>query len=112
MWSALGAALRALSKLSRADIHHGHTALIVLFRSAGILLLHRLHALLGDFQVHACAINEFLARAFQNLFQFLLGFSELLLMKEGKGLIVDFQLRLDTRINQLDASALGGRRRS
>jgi hypothetical protein len=73
--------------------------------------VRRLHALLGDFQVHARAIGEFLAGAFENFFKFLLGASELLLMKEGQGFIVDFELRLNQGIDQFDTPTLGGRRR-
>jgi hypothetical protein len=79
-------------------------------RSAGILLLRRPHALLGDFHVHARAIGEFLAGAFENFFQFLLGASEFLLMKESQSFVVDLELRLDAGINQLDTPTLGGRR--
>jgi hypothetical protein len=63
------------------------------------LLLRRLHALLGDFQVHARTIGEFLAGAFENFFQLLLGASEFLLMKQSQGFIVDFELGLDEGIN-------------
>jgi hypothetical protein len=31
-------------------------------------------------------------------------------MKEPQGVIVNFELRLDTRIDQLDTTTLGGRR--
>jgi hypothetical protein len=31
-------------------------------------------------------------------------------MKEGQGLIIDFELRLDTRVNQLNTPTLGRRR--
>jgi hypothetical protein len=94
-----------------ADVHHGHAALVMLLRGVGILLLRRLHALLGDFQVHARAVREFLAGAFQNFFKFLLGAGEFLLMKKGQGLVVDFELRLDARVHKLDTPTLGGRRR-
>src|SRR5713101_6004177 len=93
-----------------ADVHHGDAALIMFIRSAGILLLRRLHALLGDFHVHARAIGEFLAGAFEYFFQFLLGTSEFLLMKESQSFVVDFELRLNTGVNQLDTPTLGGRR--
>ena len=83
----------------------------MLLGSAGILFLRRLHALLGNLQVHASAIRQLFARAFQNLFQLLLGFGEFLLMKERESFVVDFQLRLDARVNQLDASPLRGRSR-
>jgi hypothetical protein len=59
--------------------------------------------------VHAGAIGEFLAGAFENFFKFLLGASEFLLMEEGQSFVIDFELRLDARVNQLDTSALGGR---
>ena len=64
------------------DIHHGDATLIVLLDSLGILLVARLHALLGDFQVHASAIGKFFAGAFENLFKFGFGFGKLLLVKE------------------------------
>jgi hypothetical protein len=32
------------------------------------------------------------------------------LMKEGQGFVVDFELGLDARVNQLDTPTLGGRR--
>jgi hypothetical protein len=70
----------------------------------------RLHALLGDFQVHARAIGEFLAGAFENFFKFLLGAGEFLLMKEGQGFVVDLELRLHQGIDQFDTPTLGGRR--
>jgi hypothetical protein len=60
--------------------------------------------------VHASAIREFLAGAFENFFKFLLGAGEFLLMKEGQGFVIDFELRLDERIDQLDTPPLGGRR--
>jgi len=65
---------------------------------------------LGDFYVHAGAIGESLARAFQNFFKFLLGAGEFLLMKEGQRFIVDFELRLDERVDELDTPTLGRRR--
>ena len=94
-----------------ADIHHRHATLVMLFRGVRILFLRRLHALIGNFQVHARAIGQFLAGSFQDFFQFLLGAGEFLLMKKGQGFIVDFELRLDARVNQLDTPTLGGRRR-
>jgi hypothetical protein len=57
--------------------------------------------------MHARAVGEFLAGALEDFFKLLLGAGEFLLMKEGQGFIVDFELRLDEGINQLDASALG-----
>jgi hypothetical protein len=72
--------------------------------------VRRFHALLGNFHVHAGAIREFLAGAFENFFKFLLGAGEFLLMKEGQGFVIDFELRLDERVNQLDTPTLGGRR--
>ncbi|OLD80186.1 MAG: hypothetical protein AUF67_13195 [Acidobacteria bacterium 13_1_20CM_58_21] len=59
--------------------------------------------------MHARAIREFFARALQDFFEFLLGAGEFLLMKEGQGFVVDFKLRLDAGINQLDTPPLGGR---
>ena len=94
-----------------ADVHHGHAALIVLFGGARILFLRRLHALLGDLYVHARAIGEFFAGAFENFFEFLFGSCEFLLMEERKGLVIDLELRLDARIDQFDTTTLGGRSR-
>jgi len=60
--------------------------------------------------VHASAIGKFLAGAFENFFKFLLGAGEFLLMKEGQSFVIDFELRLDEGIDELDSAALGGRR--
>ena len=89
-----------------AKIHHGHAALIVIFGGFGTLLLRRLHALFGDPDMHACAIGEFLAGAFQNFFQLLLGFGKLLLVEEGEGFVVRLELGLDEGIDHLDTAAL------
>jgi len=94
-----------------ADVHHRDATLVMLVRGVGVLFLRRLHALLGDFQVHARAVGKFLAGAFHDFFEFLLGAGEFLLMKEGEGFVVNFELCLDARVNQLDTSTLGGRRR-
>ena len=94
-----------------ANVHHGDAALIVFFGGAWIQFLRRLHALLGDFQMHARAIGKLLARAYQNFLKFLLGLGEFLLMKEGQSFVVNFELGLHARIDQFDATALGGRRR-
>jgi len=67
--------------------------------------------MIGDIDVHAGAIGELLAGALQNFFEFLLGFGEFLLVKERQRLIVNFELRLNAGIDELDASALGRRRR-
>ncbi len=67
----------------------------------------RLHALLGNFQVHASAIGQLFAGAFENFFEFALGFGEFLLMEERKCFVVELELSLDTRVNQLDTAALG-----
>jgi hypothetical protein len=91
-----------------ADIHHGHAALIVLVRGLGIELVTGLHALFGDFDVHAGAIGKFFAGAFENLFELLFGLGEFLLMKEGERFIVELELRLDARVDHLDATALRG----
>ena len=48
---------------------------------------------------------------FENFFEFLLGLGEFLLMKEREGFVVELELRLDARIDQLDAATLRGRRR-
>ena len=93
-----------------ADVHHGDAALVVLVDGLGIRLVARLHALLGDFEVHASAIGEFFAGAFENFFELAFGFGEFLLMKEGQGFVVELQLSLNTRVDHLDAAALGGMR--
>ena len=93
-----------------ADVHHADSALIMLFGGPGILFRGRFHALLGDLEVHASTIGELFAGASQNFFEFLLGFGKFLLMKEGQGLIVDFELGLDARVYQFDSTALGGGR--
>jgi len=90
-----------------ADVHHGHAALVVVFGGARILFLGRLHALLGNLQVHARAIGEFFAGALQHFFQFLLGLGEFLLVEEGQSFIIGFQLSLNARIDQLYTTALG-----
>jgi hypothetical protein len=61
--------------------------------------------------MHAGAIGEFLAGAFENFFQFLLSAGEFLLMKESQSFVVNFELRLDARVDQLDAATLRWRRR-
>src|SRR5260370_39248031 len=94
-----------------ADVHHGDAALIMLFGGARILFVRGLHALLGDFQMHARAIGELFAWPFQNFFEFLLGLGKFLLVKKRESFIVSFELCLDERINQLDAAALGRWRR-
>ena len=82
-----------------ANIHHGHTALIMLIGSARILLSGGLHALLSYFDVHARTIRQLFAGAFENLFQLLLGTREFLLMKEGKSFVVEFELGLHAGVN-------------
>jgi hypothetical protein len=64
-----------------ADIHHGHTALIMFIGGAGILIVRGLHALLGNFDVHTSAVGEFSAGAFDYFFKFGLGAREFLLPK-------------------------------
>jgi hypothetical protein len=95
-----------------ADVHHGDATLVVLVDGLGIRLVARLHALLGNFEMHASAISEFFAGAFENLFELAFGFSELLLMKEGQGFVVEFQLSLNPGVDHLDTAALGGMLRS
>ena len=80
----------------------------MLVGGAGILLRARLHALLGDAQVHARAVGELFARPFENFFQLLLGLGKFLLVEERQRFVVDLELRLDARIDQLDAPALRG----
>jgi len=90
-----------------ANVHHGDTALVVLVGGLGILLVARLHTLLGDFQVHASAVGELFAGAFENFFEFALGLGEFLLVEERKCFVVELELSLDTRVNELDTAALG-----
>jgi hypothetical protein len=54
----------------------------VLFEIARILFLRRLHALIGDLDVHSSAVGQFLAGALDNFFQLLLGALKFLLMEE------------------------------
>lgn len=89
-----------------AEIHHGDAALVVLLGGAGRLLLGRLHALLGNLDVHARAVRKLLAGTFENLFKFLLGALKFLLVKEGKRFVIELELRLHARINELDAASL------
>ena len=91
-----------------ANIHHGHATLVVLLSRAGIFFLKRLHALLGDFHVHAGAVGKLLAGPLENFFELLLGAGKFLLMKECQGLVVDFELRLDEGVDELDAAPLDG----
>ncbi len=63
------------------EIHHGYTALVMLFKISRILFLRRLHALFGNFDVHASAVGEFLAGAFDNFLEFLLGALKFLLVE-------------------------------
>jgi hypothetical protein len=90
-----------------ADVHHGDAALVVLVGGLRILLVARLHALFGDFQVHASAIGELFTGTFENFFEFAFGFGEFLLVEERKGFVVELELSLDTRVNELDTAALG-----
>ena len=93
-----------------ADVHHGHAALIVIFGAARILFRRGLHALLGNFQVHARAVRQLFAGALEHFFEFLLGARKFLLMKERQRFVVRFQLRLHSWINQFNAAALRGMR--
>ena len=76
------------------------------FKIAGILFLRRLHALFGNFDVHARAVGEFLAGAGDNFFQFLFGTLKFLLVEETERFVVKLHLRLDQRVNHFDAAAL------
>jgi len=89
-----------------ANIHHGHATLVVLLSGPGIFFLKWLHALLGDFHVHAGAVGKLLAGPLKNLLELLLGAGEFLLMKKSQGLVIDFELRLDEGIDELDAPPL------
>ena len=91
-----------------ADVHHGHAALVMFLCGARIQFGRGPHALLGDLDVHAGAVGELFAGAFQNFFEFLLGASKFLLMEERQSFIVDFELRLNERIDELDTAALVG----
>jgi len=84
----------------------------MLFESARILFLGRLHPLFGDFDVHAGAVSQFFAGANDNFFQFLLGALKFLLVEQGKRLIILLHLRLNERVNHFYASALGRVQRS
>src|ERR1700722_3075192 len=77
-----------------ADIHHGHAALVMLIRGAGILFSNGFHTLLGDFDMHTRAVRELFAGTLENLFELLLGAREFLLVKERKGFVVEFELSL------------------
>ncbi|MCU1241673.1 MAG: hypothetical protein JWO71_2399 [Candidatus Acidoferrum typicum] len=88
------------------NIHHGHAALVMLVRGAGILFSNGLHALLGNFDVHTRTVREFFAGPLENLFELLLSAGEFLLVKEGKGLVVEFELSLDAGINHFDSATL------
>jgi len=57
--------------------------------------------------MHLGAVGKFLAGAFDNFFQFQLGFLEFLLLEESQGLVIELHLRLDTRVNHFNAAALG-----
>jgi len=94
-----------------AEIHHGDTALIVLLGRFGILIVRGLHALFGDAKVSARAIGQFSAGASDDLFEFLFGALEFLLMKEAHGLFVGFHLCLNQGVNHLNTAALGWRNR-
>ena len=111
-WRSSAGLIEAFARvIPAADVHHGHAALIMLIGGAGILLVRRLHALLGDFEVHASAVGEFFAGAFENFFELLLGTGKFLLVKECQRLVIELELSLDAGVNQFDAAALGGRRR-
>ena len=94
-----------------AEIHHGNTALVVILRRLGILLGRRLHALLGDAKVRASAIGQFPTWASDDLFEFLFGTLELLLMEETHGLLVGLHLGLDQGVDEFDSATLGWRGR-
>ena len=98
------------SIIPAADVHHGDATFIMGFGRARILLMRRIHALIGNFHVHARAVGELFAGTFQNFFEFLFGFGKFLLMEKNESLIVDFQLGLDARVDELDAASLNRRR--
>ena len=89
-----------------ADVHHGDAALVMIFGSARGVLGSRLHALLGNFDMHAGAVDELFAGALKNFFQLLLGTRELLLVKKRESFIVELELGLDARVNQFDTPTL------
>src|SRR6266852_4644683 len=92
----------AIFKLASA----ASASLVMLFKSARILFLRRLHALFRDFDVHAGAVGEFLAGALDHFFQFLFGALKFLLMKEAERFIVNLHLRLHARINHFYSATL------
>lgn len=108
-WREFARFIEAFSSfIPASEIHHCHAALIVLFRSARILFRLRLHALLGNFDVHARAIRKLFAGTFHNFFQLLFRFGVFLLVKQGQRFVVGLHLRLDERIDKFDPSALNG----
>ena len=82
----------------------------MLFRGARVLFGGGLHALFGNFDVHARAIGEFFAGPLQDFFELLLRFGVLLLMEERQSFVVGFHLSLDERVDEFDAAALDGGR--
>ena len=89
-----------------ADIHHGHAALVMLVRSAGVLFSNGFHTLFCDFDVHTRTVRELLAGALEDLFELLLSAGKLLLVKEGKGFVVELELSLDAGINHFYPATL------
>jgi hypothetical protein len=105
--SKLARLLETLPRLvPAAQVHHGNTALVMIFRRFWILLGGRFHSLFNNAQVHAGAICKFLTGALEDLFEFLLGALKLLLMKEGHGLLVDFHLCLHSGVHHFDTATL------
>jgi hypothetical protein len=107
--SKLAGLFETLARLiPAAEIHHGHTALVVVFGGLGILIVSWLHALFGDAQVGTRAIGQFPAGASDDLLEFQFGALKFLLVEKGHGLFVDFHLGLDQGIDELDAAVLRG----
>ena len=90
------------------EIHHGYTALIMILGRFGILVSSGLHALFGDAEMGAGAVGQFPAGTGNDLFEFLFGALELLLVKQSHRFFVEFHLGLDQRVDQFDTTALRG----
>jgi hypothetical protein len=75
------------------------------------MLDSRLHALLSDAQMRTRTIGELFAWTGDDLFEFLFGTLELLLVEEPHSLFVQLHLSLNERVHQFDAAALGRMRR-
>ena len=82
LWRQFASFLQTFACLvPAAEIHHADAALIVVLRRFRALVGGGLHALFHNAHMYAGAVDKFLAGAFQNLFQFLLGTLEFVLVK-------------------------------